>query len=103
MFVSLTDRLRKGGFCAEEFSKLDENMLCSDCYMRKVQLEVSEPLAEAKKFSPSEFNELKESCGIPTSSYPVKEPEASSTPEPAYVLAIEYDTSSNDTQTQLHI
>ncbi|EFQ85020.1 hypothetical protein PTT_20167 [Pyrenophora teres f. teres 0-1] len=58
-------------------------MLCSDCYMRKVQLEVGEPLAELKSFSATEFNELKRSCGIPTSSYPVKQPESSSTPEPA--------------------
>ncbi|KAL6150732.1 hypothetical protein ACJQWK_00294 [Exserohilum turcicum] len=71
------------GFCAKEFGELNENMLCSDCYMRKVQLEVDEPLAEVKSYSPTEFNELKQSCGIPTSSYPVKQPEPSSTPEPA--------------------
>ena len=57
--------------------------------MRKVQLEVDEPLAAVKSFAPAEFNEMKQSCGIPTSSYPVKQPESSSTPEPAYVTELQ--------------
>lgn len=76
---------RSGGFCAEEFETPTEKTLCSDCYMRKVQLEVDEPLALIKNYSPEEFNDLKQSCGIPTSSYPVKATEPTSTPTPLYV------------------
>ncbi|USP75585.1 hypothetical protein yc1106_02859 [Curvularia clavata] len=72
-------------------------MLCSDCFMRKVQLEVDEPLGGMKSFTPKEFNEMKQSCGIPTSSYPVKQPEASSTPQPAPSCTSQLIAKSGDT------
>ncbi|KAF2004070.1 carbohydrate-binding module family 50 protein [Amniculicola lignicola CBS 123094] len=40
--------------------------------MKKIQLDIGEPLGTHDSFTPTEFNSMKQSCGIPTSSYPVK-------------------------------
>jgi hypothetical protein len=50
--------------------------------MKKTQLDIDEPLKFGGAYSPVEFNELKQSCGIPTSLYPVKTTSPAATPRP---------------------
>ncbi|KAH7122765.1 hypothetical protein B0J11DRAFT_437010 [Dendryphion nanum] len=75
---------RDGGFCKEKLQNLTEKQLCSDCYMKKVQLDIQEPLNMIKDYTPEDFNSLKQSCGIPTTLYPIKPttPVPTPTPEP---------------------
>lgn len=70
---------RDGGFCKEKLQNMTEEMLCSDCYMKKIQLEIDEPLDIIHDYTPADFNSLKQSCGIPTASYPIK-PTTTTTP-----------------------
>ncbi|KAJ5096661.1 hypothetical protein N7456_007382 [Penicillium angulare] len=49
--------------------------------MKSIQLDINQPIPNYEN-SPDDFNELKESCGIPTTSYPVN-PTSTGTPPPA--------------------
>lgn len=73
-----------GGFCKEKLQNMTETQFCSDCYMKKIQLDIDEPLDIIQDYTPDDFNSLKKSCGIPTTSYPIKPttPGPTPTPEP---------------------
>ncbi|CBF89274.1 hypothetical protein AN0542.2 [Aspergillus nidulans FGSC A4] len=58
------------GFCKERLEDIAEDEQCSECYLKSVQLEINQPIG-GSSVSPDEFDELKESCNIPTTSYPV--------------------------------
>lgn len=73
---------RDGGFCKDKLQNMTEAKLCSDCYMKKVQLEIDEPLDTIQDYTPEDFNSLKVSCGIPTTSYPIRPTTPATTPTP---------------------
>lgn len=58
------------GFCKERLEDVAEDEQCSECYLKSVQLEINQPIG-GSSVSPDEFDKLKESCNIPTTSYPV--------------------------------
>ncbi|PGH27226.1 hypothetical protein AJ80_01183 [Polytolypa hystricis UAMH7299] len=58
------------GFCKEALEDVTDDELCSDCYMKSIQLEINRPFQDGA-YHPDDFNSLKESCGIPTTSFPV--------------------------------
>lgn len=62
--------LHSAGFCKDKLKDIDDDELCSDCYLKSVQLEINQPL-EGSSYHQDDFNALKKSCGIPTTSYPV--------------------------------
>lgn len=81
-FANIFEVLHTSGFCKEKLQNFTEATFCSDCYMKKTQLEIDQPLAFGGGYSLAEFNELKISCGIPTLLYPVKTTSPTATPRP---------------------
>ncbi|EFR03334.1 hypothetical protein MGYG_06331 [Nannizzia gypsea CBS 118893] len=78
-FVNLRINVRKEGFCKDKLANLtEEAALCSDCYMKSIQLEINMS-RENRRYSPEDFSSLKESCGISTS-YPVTRTSTSQVP-----------------------
>jgi hypothetical protein len=69
------------GFCKERLDDVAEDELCSECYLKSIQLDINQPIPDFEN-SPKDFNELKESCGVPTSSYPIN-PTTTGNPPPA--------------------
>lgn len=70
--------LHDQGFCRERLEDVPEDEQCSECYLKSVQLEIKQPIG-GSSVSPDEFDELKKSCNIPTTSYPV-DPTSPGTP-----------------------
>ncbi|KAL2829473.1 hypothetical protein BDW59DRAFT_159061 [Aspergillus cavernicola] len=68
---------------------------CSECYLKSVQLEINQPIG-GSSVSPDEFNELKESCNIPTTSYPV-DPTSPGTPSETPQCANSHTANAGDT------
>ncbi|KAF2473700.1 uncharacterized protein BDR25DRAFT_323452 [Lindgomyces ingoldianus] len=100
MWTILTP-LNLAGFCKDVLSDITAEKLCSDCYMKTVQLGFSEPLEADDGWTPDDFNSLKQSCGIPTSSYPVKPTSPVGTPGPTPTCTTKATAKAGDTANAL--
>ncbi|KAG2420067.1 hypothetical protein HFD88_004865 [Aspergillus terreus] len=92
----LTLVLRDGGFCKDKLEDVTEEESCSECYMKSVQLEINQP-GEDLAYHQDDFNALKESCGIPTTSYPVTPAPTGTPPAETPVCANKYAVQTGDT------
>jgi hypothetical protein len=54
----------------QRLEDVSDDEVCSECYLSSVQLQLNLPVPHGR-YNLYEFNSLKESCGIPISSYPV--------------------------------
>ncbi|KAL3478574.1 hypothetical protein BJX99DRAFT_256470 [Aspergillus californicus] len=83
------------GYCKERLEDVPKDEECSECYLKSVQLEINQPIG-GSSVDPDEFNELKESCNIPTTSYPVN-PTSPGTPSETPQCAKSHTANAGDT------
>ncbi|KAJ5165061.1 uncharacterized protein N7500_006891 [Penicillium coprophilum] len=93
---TLTFLSRDGGFCKDKLEDVTEDELCSECYMKSVQLEINQP-GEDPAYHQDDFDALKKSCGIPTTSYPVTPAPSGTPPAEIPVCASKYTIKASDT------